>query len=1393
MTYNVRKRSIAFLATLIIVFVSIAIFNVFGLLSVRERAYADTLFYLSDEVVLEKNQKVSDVFLNGKTGYRFSTAQSDATFSIREKVGGKFGVQFSPVASKNGEPDFDKLIFTFSSESANLTFDVHFSAYGSKVVMGISLSNNSVYCKEKLVEGSFDNTSAKPVSFSFDSEKMLVYDHDGNVVIDLKDEDMLIEYYSSTIFPSFETYNVKISFSGVKDKHTASVIFFSYCDQELGGEEIVNTSAPVIVRTPCLSDGVKDKKYVIDKNVQTFDVLDGFSSEFDGKIEVYNEQNKSVDVVDDCFFPEEAGKYYIRYIPVDSDGLSGKSYTYPIYIYESQPAVDFEFEFPLADANLGQGEIFLFPKVIGSSVLNAETLPVRLDVVKNGEICFSAEDCDKNISFRFEDLGEYEVKFTACDYVGYTVENTYGFVVSDAPVFENVNIKTTYLYGEVVDLSGIACVYNGKSYDVNVTTEIPGGESTNSKFILLDRAGTYKLTLAAQTENCTVVRDRYFNVSVDNRSLWEKVEGLTITSDYDAPSYADDKYNGTLLTATRPVEAKYTNVIDVSDNTKNDVLCEFFVAPSSAGSVETTKIEIILQDACDPENILTIAFCEDPWFYYPWAMSALAYDKETVISADNTRAAYYSGMVYSSFYGKITTATAVYPSQSVKVYFDYAEKKIYADTLRSDKDSSASAKGLIIDLNDAAYRKITGLTWENFTTGEVNLSVRISKINQSANVMILNIDGQSMRGKHNVTTVNPSIFIDLGENGQGDIPFGIVGEKYNVFEAYCVDAVNGKYACTDVAVYYADGMKKIQSGEFFVPKIAGDYIIEYRAKGADGGMVTKQLPVIVKNAEDIPPISYTFNENIVERAYVGETVRVYNGNVSGGTGALSYVTEIKKDGKSVALDKNGCFYVEEAGEYKIFVTVADYVSVKTFEKSITVGYSAAPVLSGKTVPKTIIAGETFEIPVFTAKRYDEDGIKDVEVKSYINGQETRVYTPSETEAETGELTLTYKAENAVLASFTLKVTSATVNNGYSGQFFSSEAGVVTPVSTSVLFDFSESNTVDFARKISDEFMNFSVEIGKTEDKVFGYNNFSTLKFTLTDSENPEISVSGAFKPIDNQKSYFIFEGISYVVSGSFKNNSRAISLSYTKSTRSFSFDSTELCTINYCDNGKIFEGFASEQVYLSLCAEDVYGPSAFGVISIADQSFKKGVTQDKQAPKVKIAASFNAVEIGDELVIPTAVAFDVISGVKSFTVSVSDPKRVTVLSDAPTDVEYKIAVTEYGTYNVVYTATDNLGNKKAYSYIVQVSDRTPPVIHIDGEVPKQGKVNGKISLPAATATDDYSENISFYCYYTAPDGYTERIEDNSFLPTKKGIYVITYIAYDEDGASSVKVFMINVS
>lgn len=1388
MTYKVRNRGITVLAVLTILLVCIAVLNCLGFLSAKEQASADGLFNLSDEVVLEKNRKVSDAFLNGKTGYRFSTTQSDASFTIKEKLAGNFRTEFSPVASKNGETDFEKLIFTFSSESSNLSFDVVFSAYSSKVVMGISLSNNSVYCKEKLVEGSFDNTSANPVSFSFDPQAMIVYDCDGNAAIDLKDPDMLIEYYSSAVFGSFETYSVSIAFSGVKDGHKASVIFFSYCGQELSGEELVNTSAPVIVKAPTLSDGVKGKNYTINKNVQTFDAIDGFSSEFNGITEVYDQFNQAVNVKDGYFVPDKAGKYYISYIPVDSHGLSGASYTYPIYVYEAQPTVEFEFEFPITDENLGIGESFLFPKVVGYSLLNSETLPVSIEIVKDGERRFGSY-CDKNNSYIFNESGVYEVKFVARDYVEYTVENTYSFTVSDTAVFDFANWKTSYLYGEVVDLSGITCSYRGKSYAVDVFTEIPGGESTNSKFIHLDKTGTYKLTVVSETENGAVSRNRYFSVSMDNQSLWEKADGLTVASDYNAPSYADEKYNGTLLTATRPVEAKYANVIDLSDNTKNDILCEFFVAPSSAGSVETTKIEFVFQDAYNPDNVLTIAFCEDPWGYYPWAMSALAYDKESVITPDNTRAAYYSGMVYSSFYGKIATATAVYPSQSVKIYFDYSEKKIYADTVRSDKDSSAYAKGLLIDLNNTNYRNITGLTWEKFTTGEVNFSVRISKINQAANVMILNVDGQSMSGKHNTTTVNPSIFIDLGINGIDNVPFGIVDKRYNIFDAYCVDAVNGRYACTDVSVYFADGMEKIQCGEFFIPKQAGDYVIEYRATGADGGAVTKRLTVTVKQADEIPPIIYSFSEDIVDSAYVGEVVRVFNGEIGGGTGALSYTTEIVKDGRAVALDKNGCFYAAEAGVYKIIVTVSDYVSSKTFEKTVTVEYSGKPILAAKTLPKAIVAGEEFEIPVFTAQMFDSNGARDVEVKSYVNGEEASSYTPS----EEGEITLTYKAEDIELASYTIKVTSAASNNGYSGQFFYSEAEAVNPISTSVMFDFAATNTVDFARKISDEFLNFSVEIGKTENKVFGYNNFSILKFTLTDSENPDIAVSGYFKPLDNTKSYFVFEGVSYTVSGSFSNNARAITFAYNKAQRAFSSDSSDLCRINYCDNGKIFEGFTSGQVYLSFTADEVSGPSAFGVISVADQSFKKGVTQDKQAPKVKIDGSFDSVEIGDELVIPSAIAFDVISGVRSFTVSVSDPERVAVLSNAATDKEYRIPVSAYGTYNVVYTATDNLGNKKAYTYIVQVSDRTPPEIIISGNVPEQGKVNKTISLPSATAKDDNSETVYFYCYYTAPDGYTERIINNSFVPSQKGIYVVTYFAYDEDGASSVKVFMINVS
>lgn len=154
---------------------------------------------------------------------------------------------------------------------------------------------------------------------------------------------------------------------------------------------------------------------------------------------------------------------------------------------------------------------------------------------------------------------------------------------------------------------------------------------------------------------------------------------------------------------------------------------------------------------------------------------------------------------------------------------------------------------------------------------------------------------------------------------------------------------------------------------------------------------------------------------------------------------------------------------------------------------------------------------------------------------------------------------------------------------------------------------------------------------------------------------------------------------------------------------------------------------------------------------------------------------------------------------------------------------YKFNANISGSYLVRYTAKNvvTVGGKplsvlsKDYKVIAQATftDSEKPELNI-ANVPSEHNTNVKLTLPKASATDNWDTNIKFEISVTDPSGadvkavddtdeknlelLTDKVEfDNngnlSFYPTESKIYKVTYKATDDKGNFSEAVYSISVS
>ncbi|MCH5163939.1 MAG: hypothetical protein J1F36_02860 [Clostridiales bacterium] len=145
------------------------------------------------------------------------------------------------------------------------------------------------------------------------------------------------------------------------------------------------------------------------------------------------------------------------------------------------------------------------------------------------------------------------------------------------------------------------------------------------------------------------------------------------------------------------------------------------------------------------------------------------------------------------------------------------------------------------------------------------------------------------------------------------------------------------------------------------------------------------------------------------------------------------------------------------------------------------------------------------------------------------------------------------------------------------------------------------------------------------------------------------------------------------------------------------------------------------------------------------------------------------------------------------------------------DTGVNVAINELGSQILVLSAKftgSSKTYKEEYTVISQTSfeDTKAPTINNIANMPSSASINTKVSLPKATASDDYDENVLIKVSVKDPDGNDVKeveLNDNdfaiaekanavafdndrvtSFYPRKNGTYVVSYVATDDAGNTS---------
>ena len=191
----------------------------------------------------------------------------------------------------------------------------------------------------------------------------------------------------------------------------------------------------------------------------------------------------------------------------------------------------------------------------------------------------------------------------------------------------------------------------------------------------------------------------------------------------------------------------------------------------------------------------------------------------------------------------------------------------------------------------------------------------------------------------------------------------------------------------------------------------------------------------------------------------------------------------------------------------------------------------------------------------------------------------------------------------------------------------------------------------------------------------------------------------------------------------------------------------------------------------------------FVLNTLSNQKFAESnlMYGDMNAPALSLDGTLKNefVELGYELNIPMAYAYDVLSKRSRITMTVKTPSGDVITKETPK--EYKLVFDKAGKYSVQYDVSDGNRNSFTYEFSYRVLDKEPPVITIDGKYKES--YSGKVQVLTATVSDnnDNQEKATITILLEKSDLTYSIVEAGETLSLQKGKYAISYFAMDADG------------
>lgn len=891
-------------------------------------------------------------------------------------------------------------------------------------------------------------------------------------------------------------------------------------------------------------------------------------------------------------------------------------------------------------------------------------------------------------------------------------------------------------------------------------------------------------------------------------------------------------YKGLFVKAPDNGESTITlnHELDLRAFTKSDALISVLPVPTApiekASYLPIQSIIVRLTDVEDTDIFVEMKVqrnADDAYPYAGYAQGRGSGQVMTGINFDKGEPRYYSNGNYgrkvdANFYGRGRTGMEI--TSEIKPYkfaYDYETSSVHSLSARDGNNST-----LVADLLDSTT--MSGI-FKGFKSGKVILSVTATSDgfnNKDAGFLITDFAGLNLSQNAWEDDDAPLLAIDTKGYAESDLPRAELYRPYPVFTAVAFDKFDAAYGLSsaekvvDVVVRKAGGAPLQTQNGYFYPTETGIYEIAYTAVDQAGNRAEKVLQIHTENPQNI---SFAWDNELVPSCIVGEKVVVPTGGASGVYGEYDTSITVLFDGEEIAIE-NGGFMPERAGVYQVQVVVKDFLDrTATFLYYVEATAKIEPVLvSTPSIPVAFYQGKSISLPDFEAYDYYSLAGQKLEAEKYFLIEDSKgnvlkkvapneVFVVGETFGESVNVTFVaksflYNAE--VKDTFQVKV----IDNSqmdfencfvYENSVIAKDQETGKNVNISGELGLAFLFEDDTAKiKMAGEMLFYGLELSFRVPQEA--NNYDAIVVTVTDAkfanrqvvfkiEKTQVENNLTIDPIENLFNYSNFYVNGELVGkiwGHFVdmlNDDFQLRIN----ARAEIIDSrgNVVCKIDKYLTGEPFEGFSDNLCYISFGFEGVSGSSALQITNVNDQIVDPTDTYDYTGPAIQLTSSFNSEQNTGDIVLPGAVAVDLIEGRTDVYVEIILASTYqTVYTGKVGLEEFRVSLKKSGSYSVVYYAEDR-SNLSILDRVLHVYDAEPYSVVLQGQVPTTAKYGDKISLPNYVV-DSRLSSYDVVVYVLCPRGGMMDVTDSlSFTATQTGIYkVYYYVVYEMENSYS---------